>query len=199
MLAFRHRRLRAPQNAREGRSHERSRGQSLVEFALVLIPLMMIFTSILQFAVLFSAQVGVTNGVREAVREASAIPVANSADAATAANRIYTILTDSTSGLLKRNGSSYSSGALVTTGIPRTRVCYYSYTDPSGSTSVMARVDVQYKHPLFIPLISGIIDGFDGANDGAYQLGSSAEIRVANPPLASAGGIGGSGSPTCNA
>jgi hypothetical protein len=159
---------------------------------------MMIFTSILQFAVLFSAQVGVTNGVREAVREASAIPVANSADAATAANRIYSILTDSSTGLLKRNGSSYSTGALVTTGSPRTQVCYYSYTDPSGSVSVMARVVVQYKHPLFIPLISGIFDGFDGVNDGAYQLGSSAEIRVANPPLTSAGGIGGSGSPTCN-
>ncbi len=184
--------------ARRDWSEDRSRGQSLVEFALVLIPLMMIFTSILQFAVLFSAQVGVTNGVREAVREASAIPVSNSTDAATAANRIYTILTDPSTGLLKRNGSSYSTGALVTTGSPRTQVCYYSYTDPSGSTSVMARVVVQYKHPLFIPLISGIIDGFDGANDNAYQLGSSAEIRVANPPLTSAGGIGGSGSPTCN-
>jgi len=59
-------------------------------------------------------------------------------------------------------------------------------------------VVVQYRHPLFIPLISGIIDGFDGANDNAYRLGSSAEIRVANPPLTSAGGIGGTGSPTCN-
>jgi Flp pilus assembly protein TadG len=184
--------------ARPDWSDDRSRGQSLVEFALVLIPLMMIFTSILQFAVLFSAQVGVTNGVREAVREASAIPVANATDAATAANRVYTILTDSTSGLLKRNGSSYSTGALVTTGSPRTQVCYYAYTDASGSISVMARVVVQYKHPLFIPLISGIFDGFDGANDNAYRLGSSAEIRVANPPLTSAGGIGGSGSPTCN-
>ncbi len=184
--------------ARRDWSEDRSRGQSLVEFALVLIPLMMIFTSILQFAVLFSAQVGVTNGVREAVREASAIPVANSTDAATAANRVYTILTDSSTGLLKRNGSSYSTGALVTTGSPRTQVCYYSYTDPSGSVSVMARVVVQYRHPLFIPLISGIIDGFDGANDNAYRLGSSAEIRVANPPLTSAGGIGGTGSPTCN-
>jgi Flp pilus assembly protein TadG len=195
MNLFRHPWLRAPRE----RSGDRSRGQGLVEFALVLIPLMMIFTSILQFAVLFSAQVGITNGVREAVREASAIPVATSGDAATAANRIYTILTDSSAGLLKRNGSSYSTGALVTAGSPRTQVCYYSYTDASGATSIMARVEVQYRHPLFIPLISGILDGFDGANDGAYRLGASAEIRVANPPLTSGGGIGGSGSPTCSA
>jgi hypothetical protein len=194
MIPTRHRWLSAPRD----RSGHRSRGQSLVEFALVLIPLMMIFTSILQFAVLFSAQVGITNGVREAVREASAIPVANSADAATAANRIFTILTDSSTGLLKRNGSSYSTGALMTSGSPRSQVCYYSYTDPSGATSIMARVEVHYRHPLFIPLISGILDGFDGANDGAYRLESSAEIRVANPPLTTAGGIGGSGSPTCN-
>jgi hypothetical protein len=47
----------------------------------------------------------------------------------------------------------------------------------------MARVEVQYRHPLFIPLISGILDGFDGQTDQAYRLGTSEEIRVANVPL----------------
>lgn len=163
--------------------------------------LALFFLSILQFGILFSAQVGITNAVREAVRNASAIPVATSANAVTAANSVYTRLTNSSTGLLQRNGSGYSSGALVTTGDPRTRVCYYSYEDATDGTSIMARVEVQYDHPLFIPLISGILDGFDDVTNPAnpaYRLGTSEEIRVGNGPLTSTGGIGGSGSPTCN-
>ena len=162
--------------------------------------LAVILLSILQFGILFSAQVGITNAVREAVRNASAIPVATSANAGTAANSVYLRLTDSTTGLLKRNGSGYSSSALVTGGSPpTTQVCYYAYTDATGGISIMARVQVEYRHPLFIPLISQILDGFDGVpNDQAYRLGTSEEIRVSNGQLTSAGGIGGSGSPTCN-
>ena len=161
--------------------------------------LAVILLSILQFGILFSAQVGITNAVREAVRNASAIPVATAANAGTAANSVYLRLTDSTTGLLKRNGSGYSVSALVTGGSPpTTQVCYYSYTDATGGISIMARVEVVYKHPLFIPLISQILDGFDGATDQAYRLGTSEEIRVSNGQLSGAGGIGGSGSPTCN-
>ena len=145
--------------------------------------LAVILLSILQFGILFSAQVGITNAVREAVRNASAIPVATSAKALTAANLVYTRLTDPTTGLLKRNGSGYSVGALVTTGSPRTQVCYYSYTDATNRISIMARVQVEYKHPLFIPLIGQILDGFDGATDQAYRLGTSEEIRVSNGQL----------------
>lgn len=184
---------------------DRARGQGLVEFALVLPILAVILLSILQFGILFSAQVGITNAVREAVRNASAIPVATSANALTAANSVYSRLTDQNTGLLKRNGSGYSFSALVKTGDPPplTQVCYYSYYDPTSTgptngISIMARVQVVYKHPLFIPLISQILDGFDGSTDGAYRLGTSEEIRVSNGQLTSAGGIGGSGSPTCN-
>jgi len=165
----------------------------------VLPVLAVILLSILQFGILFSAQVGITNAVREAVRNASAIPVATAANAGTAANSVYLRLTDSTTGLLKRNGSGYSVSALVTGGSPpTTQVCYYSYTDATGGISIMARVQVEYRHPLFIPLISQILDGFDGATDQAYRLGTSEEIRVSNGQLSGAGGIGGSGSPTCN-
>ena len=194
------------------RIRRHSRGQGLVEFALVLPVLALFFMSILQFGVLFSAQVGITNAVREAVRNASAIPVANSGDAQTAANSVYarlTVVSTLTPGLLQRNVSSYSTGAVVTSATPAsvppvpqvTQVCYYSYSDATGGISIMARVRVVYNHPLFIPLISGILDGFDGNTDPAnpaYRLATSEEIRVANGPLTSAGGIDGIGSPTCN-
>jgi Flp pilus assembly protein TadG len=184
---------------RHRRSEPRSRGQGLVEFALVVPILAVLLMSILQVAMLLFAQVGLTNAAREAARNASSIPVTTAADAQTAADAYYARLTDATAGFLKRNVGAYSPTALVTTGSPRTQVCYYSFTDASGSPSIMAQVRVDYSHPLFIPLVSQILDGFDGTNDGGYRLGVSEEIRVGNINLTSAGGIGDNTTPVCNA
>ena len=185
--------IRSSRESRQRPSHRR--GQALVEFALVLPVLALFLLSILQFGVLFSNQVGITNAVREAVRNASALPVATVSDATTAANSVYSRLTGA-NGLLARTGSSYLPGALVQSGNPRTQVCYYSYFDETSNWSIMARVSVQYRHPLFIPVVSSIIDGFDGANDQAYRIGVSEEVRVSNGILASTD-IGNNGSPTC--
>ncbi|HZC33590.1 MAG TPA: TadE family protein [Candidatus Bathyarchaeia archaeon] len=187
------RRIRSSRESSQRPSHRR--GQALVEFALVLPVLALFLLSILQFGVLFSTQVGITNAVREAVRNASALPVATVADATTAANSVYSRLTGA-NGLLARTGSSYLPGALVQSGSPRTQVCYYSYFDETSNWSIMARVSVQYRHPLFIPVVSSIIDGFDGANDQAYRIGVSEEVRVSNGILASTD-IGNNGNPTC--
>jgi Flp pilus assembly protein TadG len=187
------RRIRSSREARQAQGIER--GQGLVEFALVLPILALFLLGILQIGVLLSTQVGITNAVREAVRNASALPVATAADAQNAANLIYSRLTGS-NGLLARNGSSYSTASLEISASPRTRVCYYSYTDATGNPSVMATVDVVYKHPLFIPVISSILDGFDGSNDGAYRIAVGEQIRVSNGILASTN-IGGVGAQTC--
>ena len=181
--------------ARPGRS--KPRGQSLVEFALVVPILAVLLMSILQIGLLFFAQVGLTNAAREAARNASSIPVTTAAGALAAADTYYGRLTDSSTGFLKRNVGFYSPAALVKTGSPRTQVCYYKFTDATASISIMARVRVEYSHPLFIPLISQILDGFDGANDGGYRLGASEEIRVGNLNL-TATDIPDVVSPVCN-
>jgi hypothetical protein len=181
------------------------RGQSLAEFAIVVPILAILLMAILQIGFLLFTQVGLTNAAREAARNASSIPVAAATDITTtnataAATAYYNRLTDSSTvspGFLKRNVGGYSPSQLVSTGASRTSVCYYSFTDPSGVPAVMARVHIEYKHPLFIPLISQVIDAFDGSNDGAYELGVTEEIKVGNAPL-TATDIGNSGSPTCN-
>jgi Flp pilus assembly protein TadG len=181
-------------------SRSNTRGQSLAEFALVVPILAILLMALLQIGFLFLTQVGLTNAAREAARNAASIPVATVATATTAATTYNTRLTSPSAvspGFLRRNVGAYSPGQLVTTGAQRTSVCYYSFTDPSGAPAVMARVHVEYSHPLFIPLISQILDGFDGANDGGYRLGVTEEIRVANTPLTTTD-IGNSGSPTCN-
>lgn len=187
---------RARRGVAEG--YHRSAGQSLAELALVLPVAMLLLLTILQLGYLFTTQIGITNAVREAARNASSIPVATAAAASTAATTYYGRLTNTTDGFLRRTVGGYDAARLVTSGSPRTEVCYYSFTDPSSSPAVMARVRVEYVHPLFIPLISGILDGFDGnASDGGFRLGASEEIRVGNEVLTSTD-IGNSGSPTCN-
>jgi hypothetical protein len=47
------------------------RGQAMVEFAAVLLPLLVIVVGIIQFGLLFGANVSLTNAAREAARQAS--------------------------------------------------------------------------------------------------------------------------------
>ena len=54
---------------RAGRTGSAERGQSLVEFALVLTPLLMILLGIIQFGFIFNSYVTLTNAAREAARE----------------------------------------------------------------------------------------------------------------------------------
>ncbi len=45
-----------------------ARGQAMVEFALVLLPVLLIVVAIIQFGLLFGAQVTITNAAREGAR-----------------------------------------------------------------------------------------------------------------------------------
>lgn len=170
----------------------------MVEFAIVLPVLALLLLAILQFAVLFSVQIGLTNAARETSRSASAIPIADATTAGTAATTFYNRLRNTTNGALKRNLAPYDAGALVESGstadlsVRRTRVCYYSITDVSGAPAIMTLVEVEYRHPIFIPLISAVLGT-------GIQLGVREDIRVSNVNLTSAGGIGTLAAPTCNA
>lgn len=55
----------------EGRPHPR--GQALVEFAAVLLPILLIIVGIIQFGLIFGAQVTLTNATREAARSATIV------------------------------------------------------------------------------------------------------------------------------
>ena len=54
-----------------GSPRARERGQALVEFAAVLLPLLVVVVGIVQFGLLFGANVSLTNAAREASRAAS--------------------------------------------------------------------------------------------------------------------------------
>jgi Flp pilus assembly protein TadG len=171
----------APSIATPLKVRHRARGQALVEFALVLVPLMFILGGIVQFAFVLGGQIGVTNAVREAARNAAAIETYTAALATTNGHATYVQLTGG-SGLLSRNVQAYQASQLVTSGSPITQVCYVTYTDPAGMTQVKVRVEAYYKHRLFVPIVAAVLDRLDGVSDGMLQVGASEEIRVENAP-----------------
>ena len=165
---------------RRGRFRPRNRGQALVEFALVLPILVILLLSIIQFAFIFAAQTGVTNAVREAARLAAVnTPTVNAAQATTSANAIYAKLVGA-NGLMARNVFGFAAGNVVT---PGTSVCYLSFPDGPGVTAIKVKVTGQYLHPIFIPLLDGILDGLDGTNDGGLRIGTAEEMTVENAVL----------------
>jgi hypothetical protein len=69
---------------------------------------------------------------------------------------------------------------------------YCSYTNPNNgagfaSLSIRVRVTAVYRHSLFVPVVSSLLDGSDGVNDGALRATVTEEMRVENPRLTSTG------------
>ena len=126
----------------------------MVEFALVLVPLMLLLLGAVQFGVIWAAQVGVTNAVRDAARAASGIQpkVAGSATGAidSTTERAFASSVDSTvlSPGLSKNVPFFSATAAARS------VCYVKFTDAALNTALNATVTVTYGHSIFIPLLS---------------------------------------------
>lgn len=164
--------------------NRRAHGQGLVEFALVVPILLLILLSIFQFGWILAAQIGVSNAIREAARFAATNPTTTVAEAGT--NKVATESQLTT--ILPRNVNFYAASSLSSA-----TATYCEYDDPNSKKSVRVRIEVQYRHPLFVPVISSILDGIDGATDSALRVGATEEMRVENsPPL-----TGTTGLPSC--
>jgi len=153
------------------------RGQSVVEFALVLPVLMLILMSIIQLGFIFGSQIGLINGVRETARYGSLSPTTNSYQANTVNGPAVVAYMSGTA--LPLSVPGYSAANLAASS-----AAYCSYQNPGGGAySVRLTVTATYRHPLFIPLVGAILDGFDGSIDSALAVSSAERFRVENPPL----------------
>ena len=91
-------------------------------------------------------------------------------------------------------GGQAAGNLIFMTGAGSTAVCYFAYPNADGTTySVRIRVQVAYRHPLYVPIVATIVDTIDGTTDNALRLGASEEMRVETPPLTAAP----TGLPTC--
>lgn len=137
----------------------RSRGQSMVEFALVLVPMLLLLLGAIQFGIIWGAQVGVTNAVRDAVRAASAVqPKVLGDSAGTISTTSEGAFATSVRSNVLANGLS-NNVPFYNAGSATTQVCYESFTDASNAVALRANVTVIYSHPILIPLMSAVLGG----------------------------------------
>lgn len=145
------------------------RGQSLPEFALVLIPMMFLLLGAIQFGVIWSTQVGVTNAVRDAARVASLVqPKADAAGTINTATETVYGNSVKTNRLLA--GLSSSVPFYSATNLQTATVCYTSFSDAAGNLALQATVTVTYKHAVFVPLIAGVF--------GSGSLAATSTISI---------------------
>lgn len=144
----------------------------------MLTPLLLILFSIIQLGLLFSTQLGLSTAARETARYASTLITTSSAQGVTNGSLA---LTD----MRTRKLPQYVVGFTVsnlngTTATPPSRVTYCYYQNAGSPTTYSVRVVAQaeYKQVLLLPLISNVIDGFDGAPDSKFRLGAREEMRV---------------------
>jgi Flp pilus assembly protein TadG len=161
-----------------GRRRRSAVGQALPEFALVLPIFLLIFFAIVQFGVLLSAHIGLTNAVREVARFGSTVPTTDGSPSGEVA--LYLLDT-----ALPAHVAAYSANNLG-----GSSVTYCRYIDARGAYSVRLTVSATYDHPLFVPFVDVILDAIDGIRDSAFQLITSEAMRVENPPLGFAPPLG---------
>ena len=152
-------------------------GQALVEFSLILAPFLLIIFGIIQMGLLFSTQLGLSTAARDAARYASTLTTTSSGQAATNGT---TALTDLRTVRLPQYVIAYTDSNLVTSGTKPTTVTYCQYQNGGtpATWSIRVRAQVEYRQVLLLPLVSVLIDGFDGATDSKLRVGSREEMRV---------------------
>lgn len=155
------------------RRRRRAGGQALVEFALVATVMALLMGGLAQFGMIFERQIGINNAVREAARRGAALATPDGTTAA--ANAAWTLGQLQT---LLGNSQTYDA-----TAARNLQVCFDTPAppndeDPAGNKQVVVTVTAGYEHPLFLPLIAGILDGLDGSRDNAFYLATSSTFRV---------------------
>jgi Flp pilus assembly protein TadG len=146
-------------------------GQAMLELALVAPVIILLLMALIQFALIYERQVGITNAVREAARRTAALDAKDvgtaQANASWALNELTTLLGNSQAHDASRDSIE------VCVGTPAVNP-----TDAAGQGQVMVRVTDSYKHPLWLPIITQLLDSIDGNGDQSLLASTVAEFRV---------------------
>lgn len=151
---------------RNGRHN--SEGQSLVEFSLVLTPLLLILLGIIQFGFIFNSYITIANATREGARQGSIYVYVQSQSKATndaARNASIRTTIQNSMNLLSSTAPHFTTGATWTqTGDTFSNGdLTITYAVPSGVTASDPRVGqtvtvrVGYHQDLLVPLISALL------------------------------------------
>jgi Flp pilus assembly protein TadG len=147
-------------------------GQSLVEFSLILTPLLFLLLGIIQFGFVFQTYITLSTAAREAAREASIYVydrnISQTANDALRNARAKTALLGAFNGMVKTSPNFTSSGTWTTTtsgttitatngDIVITYTLPASVTDSDPRTGWRATVKASYHQDIIIPLIGAFL------------------------------------------
>jgi Flp pilus assembly protein TadG len=160
------------------------RGQSLVEFSLVLMPLFVILLAIIQFGFIFNAYVTITNSAREGARNGTVYIYDSGLSKAQndlARNELIRSSTLASMNLLSKTSPNFStSGSWTQSGTTFTNGdLLVTYAIPAGVTDTDARVGQQitvravYHQDLIIPIIAQLLP-----RDANGRLGLTGEVTM---------------------
>ncbi len=161
---------RRPIAHRPGRSDDRATagGQSLVEFSLVLVPLLMLILGVVQFGLIFNSYVTMTNAAREGARSGTiyvydrTLTKAQNDAARNAAIRASVL---ASMNLLSKTAPNFTNGSTWT--VSGTTFAngdlVVTYAVPAGvvesdpRTGQKITVRLTYHQDLIIPMISSLL------------------------------------------
>lgn len=148
----------------------RQRGQSLVEFAIVLTPLTLLMMGIVQLGLVFNAYITLSNSVREAARAASVYvydrTLTKAQNDAARLTVTRATLTNSMGLLKKTSPQLVQNDQTITYSLPT------GVTDSDPRTGQYAKVHGHFHLDLIIPLIADLLPLENG------RLGLDAEVTV---------------------
>jgi len=167
-----------------GRANGGEAGQSLVEFALVLTPLLLILLGIVQFGFIFNSYVTLTNATREAAREGSIYvydrTLTKGQNDAARNEEMRETLLDSLNLLSKTAPQFTTSGTWVASGTTfTTGDVTVTYTLPAGvaesdpRTGQQITIQARYHQDLLIPLVAALLP-----RDGGGRLVLTGEVTM---------------------
>lgn len=160
------------------------RGQALVEFAFVLLPIMLVMVGIVQFGLLFNANVAIANAAREGARAGTIYVYVGSDKNANDRNRCTAILTAATQafGLLSTSAPHFSATSPCPAGSGDTWQngdLLIEYSKPDSVTANDSRkgyrvtVTLTYRSDLIVPLVGSFL-----ATDGNGRFVQQARVTM---------------------
>jgi Flp pilus assembly protein TadG len=157
--------------------HEK--GQAMAEFAIVAPIFFLLVFGVLQLGLLFGAQNGLVDGVRDTARKAATYRVDEETFADSA---IFTsICSTLRSELLTELRAKMPAFNPVGYHAPTPTITYEWQQNPTTSQYfLVADVSVSYDHQLFVPLVGKIINP---SGNNSITLSASEQMRVENPSL----------------
>ena len=136
---------------------------------------------VIELGLVFGAQNGLVDGVRNAARRAATYRINDqSFDSSVWSTICQTIATE-----LDTQLGDDRTGVVGFSTANRTRTIAYEWEANPGTDRyfLVAHVSATYANPLYVPLVSVVLDASDGTMDGKLRLSASEQMRVENPDL----------------